>query len=123
MSIEEIKFSGLSIEGHRNIGGGRLLTYFAIPIGKEAAAASDILSCLAEGFEVMLNNDLDEGNEGYTQLRMSPFGLEIMTGGHGWSSNWKHIEEAEASAVVKDLAHLNRGGHRKARASFESVVD
>ena len=76
-----MKFSGLLIEGQRKIGGGRLLTYFVVPVRDEDLAVSDILAVLAEGYVVALNNDLDEGHEGVTELRITPSGLEMMTSG------------------------------------------
>jgi hypothetical protein len=119
----DMKFTGISIEEHRNIGGGRIETYFTMPAGKESLAASDILLCLAEGHEIMLSNDLDdgEGYEGCTFIRRSSSGgLEMKTGGHGWSSDWKPANEVEVTTTVKELAHRNRHGGRGNRGSFTS---
>lgn len=119
---DELKFSGLSIEEQRNTGGGRLVTYFGVPAGNENLAITDILSCLAKGFVVKLSNDLDEGLEGLTMLRMTPSGFEMMIGGHGWSSKWKQTDEAEIVKIVKDLAPLNRGGHSNAQGSLSKPI-
>lgn len=107
----KMEFLGLSInealtEEDKN---GKI--YFGIPADKQYLAMTDILSCLAKGFEVNLSNDLDEGSEGLTMLRMTSSVYEIRIGGHGWSSAWKLIDEAGIMEVVNNLAHLNRGSH------------
>jgi hypothetical protein len=58
-------FLGLTIDGSRDAG-GQLITYFAIPVGRESAAGHDVLACLADGAEVCLSNDLNDGSEGCT---------------------------------------------------------
>jgi hypothetical protein len=115
-------FSGLSVESHGK-GGGRVVTHFAIPVGKEAASGQDVLACLAAGFEVCLRNDLDEGGEGCTLFKRSASGLLTKVAGHGWgwSSEWKPIDEAGVLAAVARLADLNRGGHWSAQGSLSRV--
>ena len=69
-------FRGIVVEGSHEAG-GPIITYFAIPSGREEVAGSDLLACLAEGAEVCLRNDLDEdeGGEGCTFFRRSSAGL------------------------------------------------
>ena len=45
-----------------------------------------MLACLADGLEVCLGNDSDEGSEGMTSFRRIQAGLVIQVGGHGWQS-------------------------------------
>jgi hypothetical protein len=110
-------FVGLSLEDSRDAG-GHVITYFAIPAGRESAAAGDLLGCLAAGWEVCLRNDLDEGGEGCTFFRRSPSGLVTMTSGHGWQGEWRPLDEAGVLAAVVELAGLNRGGHWSTRGSI-----
>lgn len=110
----QVTVHGLSLEGYRND-----TTYFGIPPGKEDAAARDLLTAIASGFEVCLRNDLDEGREGCTFFRRSTSGLETMTGGHHWQSKWKPTDQRAVVTAVAELAHLNRGGHWSAQGSFE----
>ena len=42
----------------------------------------------------------------------------MMTGGHGWSSNWKQIDEVKVAATIESLASLNRGGPWSSRGSY-----
>jgi hypothetical protein len=58
-------FLGLTIDGSRDAG-GHIITLCAIPAGRESAAGRDLLACLADGAEVCLSNDLDDGGEGCT---------------------------------------------------------
>ena len=104
-------FLGLSVEGTRDAG-SHVITYIAIPAGKEEAAGQDLIACLTEGYEVCLRNDLDEGLEGCTVFRRSTSGLETMIFGHGWSSKWKPTDEVGVLLAVTELAELNRGGHQ-----------
>ncbi len=103
-------FLGISLEGDRETGGCSI-TCFAIPPGHESAAGRDLLACLADGVEVCLRNDLDEGGEGCTLFRRSPSGLVTKVGGHGWQSEWVPTDEASVLASVAELAVLNRGRH------------
>lgn len=102
-------FDGLLVEGSRDAG-SCLLNYFAIPPGQESVAGRELLACLAEGAEVSLSNDLDEGGEGCSCFRRLPSGLVMKIGGHGWQSDWKPIDEAGFLAAVAELAGHNRGG-------------
>lgn len=111
-------FDHLIVEGGRDAG-NRVLTYFAIPPGQEEDAGHDLLRCLADGFEVSLRNDLDEGGEGCTVFRGSPSGLETMRFGHGWSSNWEPTDETSFLSSVAELATFNRGGHWDTQGSLE----
>lgn len=115
----QMTFLGLTVEGCRDAG-SHVITYFAIPPGKEEAAGCDLLVSLADGFEVLLRNDLDEeGHEGCTLFRRSPSGLETMVGGHGWSNTWKPTDEASFLSAVVELAKFNRGGHWSTQASLD----
>jgi hypothetical protein len=111
-------FDALIIEGGRDAG-SHVLTYFAIPAGKEGAAGRDLLRCLADGFEISLRNDLDEGLEVCTVFRSSPSGLETLTFGHGWSSKWKSTDETSFLSSVAELAAFNRGGHWSTQGSLD----
>src|SRR5262245_41278315 len=95
----QLTFLGLSVEGTRDAG-GHITIDFAIPAGQEAAAGRDLLACLADGFEVWLRNDLDEGCEGCTLFRRTPSGLATMVGGHGWSGEWQPTDEAAVLSAV-----------------------
>jgi hypothetical protein len=102
-------FLGLSLEGTRD-DGICLITNFAIPLGRESEAGRELLACLADGVEVCLRNDADEGGEGCTIYRRSPSGLVTMCGGHGCQSDWKPTNEAGVLVAVAELAAHNRGG-------------
>jgi hypothetical protein len=115
-AARDMKFDGLVVECRRE--GSVFCTYFAIPPGREEAAGRDLLRCLADGMEVWLRNDLDEGGEGATLFRCSRSGLETMFGGHGWSSSWTATDEAGVCAAVRDLAVFNRGGHWAAQGEL-----
>jgi hypothetical protein len=108
---------GLTIEGSRDAG-GHFITYFAIPAGRESAAGHDLLACLADGAEVCLSNDLDEGREGCTLFCRSAMGLVTKVAGHGWQSEWKPTDEAGVLSAVAELADLNRGGHWRTQGSI-----
>lgn len=100
----------LNLEEERDAGSS-VVTRFSIPEGLELEAASDLCACLAEGAEVCLRNDLDEGLEGLTCFRLTRSSFEFMIGGHGWRSGWKPIDEAGIRAEVTSLAQHNRGGN------------
>ena len=89
--------------------------YFAIREGKEAASALELLGCLKAGLEISLKNDLDEGDEGCTFFRMTREGLLSKIGGHGWSGDWKAVDEHAFPVMVAALAPHNRGGHWSTR--------
>lgn len=111
-------FLALSVEGSRDAG-SHVTTYFGIPPGLEDVAGQDLLRCLADGFEVCLRNDLDEGHEGCTLFRRAPSGLETMVRGHGWSSKWKPTDEADVLSAVAELVEFNRGGHWSIQGSLD----
>ena len=67
---------GLLILGDRD-DGCNLVTDFSIPVGREAAAGHDLLTFLADGCEICLKNDLDEGGEGCTFFRKSSSGVDL----------------------------------------------
>jgi hypothetical protein len=109
-------FLGLSVEGSRG-DRGKVIIYFGIPAGRELVAGGDLLACLAEGAEVCLRNNLDDGGEGYLFFRNSPSGLVTMIGGHGWQSEWKPTDECAVLSAVAELADFNRGGHWSTQGS------
>jgi hypothetical protein len=100
-------FRGLSLGGEHDCG-GCVVVAFGIPTGLEREAGLDVLACLADGLEVSLRNDLDEGGEGSTSFRRTPTGLVRLVGGHGWQSGWKPTDEAGVLASVTELAEHNR---------------
>ena len=102
-------FRGLSLGAERDRG-GCVITSFSIPQGLESEAGHDVLACLADGLEVALGNDLDEGGEGLTSFRRGPSGLVVQVGGHGWQSDWKPTDDAGVLAAVTELAAHNRNG-------------
>jgi hypothetical protein len=105
-----VTFEGLAVEDERDAGGS-FITYFAIPPGREAAVARDLLACLNAGAEVCLRNDRDEGGEGTTTFRRTPAGLSAKEDGHGWQGDWRPVDEAGFAAAVAELAPNNRSGH------------
>ena len=102
-------FRGLLLGGGQD-GGGRVVTSFSIPPGLESEAGHDVLACLADGLEVRLGNDSDEGSEGMTSFRRMPSGFVIQVGGHGWQSDWKPTDDASVLNAVRELAAHNRDG-------------
>jgi hypothetical protein len=112
-----MKFVALREVGSLNTG-GYIKIYFGIPVGREEAAGRELLACLAEGFEVCLCNDLDEGHEGLTEFQLLPSGLMTRNGGHGWSGQWKPVDEAGFLAKVAELANLNRGENEGRQGSL-----
>lgn len=107
---ETLAFNALALEGAASLNDfGRV--HFAIREGKEAASAMELLACLKAGLELSLRNDLDEGGEGCTLFRMTREGLISKVGGHGWSGDWKAVDEDLFPAMVEALAPHNRGGH------------
>lgn len=110
-------FGSLLIEGERDVGGS-LITYFAIPPGREAEVARDLLACLSDGVEVSLRNDLDEGREGVTFFRRTAAGLSSKVGGRGWQGDWEVIDEVQLASAVAELAAHNRGGHWSAQGAL-----
>lgn len=102
--------NALQIEDHQDTGASSL-SWFSIPAGQEQPAAQALLQCLAEGAEVSLCNEGDEGNEGTTRIRRSVDGLEMRVVGHGWTGSWTPIDENGFVEVVLKLSALNRGGH------------
>lgn len=98
---------GLSLGGEYDSGGCTAIA-FGIPKGSEREAGLDVLACLADGLEVSLRNDLDEGGEGSTSFRRTPTGLVKRVEGHGWQSGWKPTDEGDVLASVTDLAEHNR---------------
>jgi hypothetical protein len=102
-------FDGLMVEGRREAG-SRLITHFAFRPGQEEAAGRELLACFADGAEVGLRNDPDEGGEGLSTFRCSTSGLVSMINGHGWQSAWKPIDESGFLRAVAGLACHNRGG-------------
>lgn len=102
-------FESILIEERRDAG-SRQTIYFAIPSGRESAAGSELLTCLADGAEVSLRNDLDEGGEGFSSFCRSSSGNFTRVGGHGWQNEWKPIDEAAFLTAVVEMACHNRGG-------------
>ena len=101
-------FVGLSL-GEQHDRGGAIVMSFGILPGLESEAGLDVLAYLADGLEVALENDLDEGHEGVTSFRRTRSGLVTQIGGHGWQSGWKPTDDAGVLATVIELAVLNRG--------------
>jgi hypothetical protein len=118
----QMTFVGVLPEASRD-SGSHGCTYFAIPAGQELAAGRDLLACLADGCEVCLRNDLDEGGEGCTSFRRWQSGLMTMVGGHGWQSGWTLTDEASIVAAVVELASFNRGGHWSRQGSITRGKD
>ena len=110
-----MRFEALALEGEQEAA-GRIS--FAIPLGREADAARELLACLAAGFEVCLRNDLDEGHEGTTFFRRTAAGLSTKVGGHGWQGDWRPIDDAGFVAAVAGLAAHNRGGQWSTRGTL-----
>ncbi|HEX9045743.1 MAG TPA: hypothetical protein VF988_01840 [Verrucomicrobiae bacterium] len=108
-------FSALTVEYSENR--GRIIS-FSIPEGKEADSGLELLACLADGFEVWLNNDLDEGDEGCAIFKRSASGFVTMIGGHGWSGKWEPIDQEGVLSAVFELAKFNRGGHWSTQGSL-----
>lgn len=98
--------------------GGWLVTYFGIATGLEHEAGAQLLEHLRGGAEVWLRNDLDQGGESCTQFRHGTEGYAMAMFGHGWSSEWKGIDERGVLAAVIELARLNRATHAGDRGSI-----
>src|SRR5579862_3317077 len=102
-------FRGLSLGGGQD-SGGCIVISFSIPPGLESEAGLDVLACLADGLEVCLGDDSDEGSEGMTSFRRMQSGLVIQVGGHGWQSDWKPTDDVGVLDAVRELAAHNRNG-------------
>ena len=85
---DDMNLCTLSVEETRGVGNARV-SCFAIPIGREADAARELLELADSGHEISLMNGCDEGGEGLNILKGSATGLVMKQAGHGWTGAWE----------------------------------
>lgn len=99
------------------------LLYVGLSPGHEHEASLLLATLLRKGVELSLYNDLDEGGEGMTTfVHTAGAGFKMMTGGHGWSSDWNVISETALHAAILELAPLNGGRHENHNHGWGSLL-
>lgn len=109
--------TGIRIEGARDAGSLKI-EYFAIVSEMAEAAAIELLAILGDA-SITLCNDDDEGGEGCTSIRKTSSGFEMMSGGHGWQSDWRPATESDVKAKIVELSPCNCGGHWSRQGSIQ----
>ncbi|XZE18270.1 hypothetical protein SH449x_002207 [Pirellulaceae bacterium SH449] len=101
---------GIRITNSRNIG---LAIRFEFFIERDAidVAIIGLLEALERFDEFALADHRKGDYEACSIFRATSAGFEMMTGGHGWSSEWHNLDHTAALIEMNRLAEYNHGPH------------
>lgn len=113
---------GIRVIDSRKIGLG---TRFDFIIERQAidVAITGLLEALKRFDEFALADHRKGDYESSSTFRANSAGLEMMTGGHGWSGEWRSIDHTAALIELSQIAEYNHGpdwsncGHLIARGA------
>lgn len=102
---------GIRIIDSRNTG---LRTRFDFIIERESidVAITGLLEALERFDEFALADHRKGDYEACSTFRATSAGFEMMTGGHGWSSEWHNLDHTAALIELSRLAEYNHGPDR-----------
>lgn len=75
---------------------------------------------LDQGVHLLIHDHRQHDAEGWLSLRKAGGQLRRMAGGHGFSSAWKEVSEADAVAEVAATLAATMGGAHLAGGHFET---
>lgn len=106
-----------SIENVEVRDAGPLMIYrFKILDYQNEAAADYLLSILSDHIRFSLNSS---PSDDVIQFRLHEGGYESMSGGHGYSGDWKPLDRENMIKKIKMVAQFNQGNHPRGLGSID----